>query len=391
MTEQNIAWFHCYSGVAGNMALGALIDAGANVDEITEMVSQVDIAPFVIEATPVLRGGISATHVDVKVDDDSRSRDYKTIVSLINNASLPDRVKQRSLDTFKKLGEVEASLHGTELDNLHFHEVGSMDAIVDIVGTACALEIFNVDKVFCSVIANGVGTINSEHGELPNPPPAVMKLLEGIPTNGRDIDAEITTPTGAALMATLADTFGAMPPMTITTSGFGAGTKEFRNTSNTTHAVIGTQIDGESDNSDLVIVIETTVDDVSGELLSYTIQKCLEAGAFDAWASPILMKKGRPGFVFSAICAPARLGAIRKIISDETGTFGVRATEWSRWPVAREFTSVQVMGHEISIKVSDHRAKVEFEDAVRAAAALDLPVREVIRQAEQIYWSRQNN
>ena len=236
---RTVAWFHCFAGIAGDMALGSLLDAGADFDQVMALLERLPFGGWALEPVPVLRGGIAATRAVVTVDDTVVVRTHAHIVGLINEARLPERVAQRALATFASLAEVEARLHQRPVDQVHFHEVGAHDTIVDVVGTIAALEVLGVDEIESSPVATGMGMVRTAHGMLPNPAPAVVALLEGMPTWGRDIPVELTTPTGAALLATLATGFGPMPPMRVTTNGFGAGTREIDELPNLTQVVIG--------------------------------------------------------------------------------------------------------------------------------------------------------
>lgn len=279
-------------------------------------------------------------------------------------------------------------MHGVAVDEVEFHEVGSVDAIVDIVGACAALEDVGIDRIVCSPITVGMGTIRgAAHGDLPNPAPATAALLarRGAPSRGLDEHRELATPTGVALMTALADEFGAMPAMTIAASGHGAGRADIPGRPNVVQVVIGdatasttpTADDGQS-----VIELSVNVDDTTGEVIAHTIAVLLDAGAYDAWATPIVMKKGRPAYTLHALCDPTIASTIRDALVAESGSLGVRAAVLQRWPQQRAEHTVDVDGHSIRVKVSGTRRKVEFDDAAAAATALRLPVRDVIRRAE---------
>src|SRR4051795_13685641 len=242
MPTRTRAWFHCFSGIAGDMALGSLIDAGADVAEVLAMLERLALTGWLLEVEPVLRGGVAATRAVVTAKDDAVVRTYTHIAAMIDDAGLPPRVRDRAIGTFSNLADVEGDLHRRHPSQVHFHEVGGVDAIVDIVGTCAALEVLGVDDVYASPIATGIGMVRTAHGLLPNPAPAVVGLLAGAPTYGRDVPVELTTPTGAALLATLAVGFGHIPAMTITATGFGAGTRDIETTPNATQVVLGTAI-----------------------------------------------------------------------------------------------------------------------------------------------------
>lgn len=387
MTQpERFAWFHAFSGIAGDMALGALIDAGAEVEAVRQMLESLPFDGWTLETESTTRGGIAATNITVKVSDESTHRTARTIIDMIADSDLPGRVRARSVDTFTALATVEAALHGSTVDQVHFHEVGGHDAIVDIVGVACALELLEIDRVVSSPVAVGLGMVRSAHGAIPNPAPATVRLLEGIATHGIDIDLELTTPTGAALLRALAEGCGPMPAMAVQSSGFGAGDAVLADRPNLLQVVVGQSTEvGSSVSGQPVVRVEANVDDVTGEVLADTVAALLAAGAHDAWLTPIVGKKGRPATIVSALADVAVVAAMKETIIHHTGTFGVRASELSRWPVERQFDEVQVDGHSVRIKVGSHRAKVEHDDAVRVAAATGQSVRDITSRAEEAY------
>ncbi len=378
-----VAWFHCFSGIAGDMALGALIDAGADVDEVRTLLARLPVSGWELETETVLRAGIGGTKVHVHTEADPPHRAAAEVAAIVAAADLPDRVARRALATFRALAEAEGHLHRRPPETVHFHEVGALDAIVDVVGTCAALEVLGVDSVASSAVADGTGTVRAAHGELPVPVPAVINLLAGAPTYGLPIARELTTPTGAALLAANVVEWGPMPAMTITASGFGAGTADLGDRPNLTQVVLGTRSASVAGGAGQpVVLLETNVDDVTGEVLAHTLGALLDAGAHDAWLTPIVMKKGRPAHTVHVLADPAAADALRAVLVAETGTLGVRGLTMQRWPQAREFGEVEVDGHVVRVKVSAGRAKAEHDDAAAAARALGLPLREVVRRAE---------
>jgi pyridinium-3,5-bisthiocarboxylic acid mononucleotide nickel chelatase len=387
---QTVAWFHCFSGIAGDMALGALLDAGADLAEVKELLGRIRLPGWELQVESALRGGVACTRVIVKGDDDVVVRTHAHIVGLITEAALPERITIRALAVFRALADVESALHRRPVDQVHFHEVGGHDAIVDIVGTVAALEVLGVDRITASAIATGTGTVRAAHGLLPNPSPAAVRLLAGVPTYGRDTRIELTTPTGAALMATLATAFGPMPAMTIAATGFGGGAGEIEELPNCTQVIVGTTEEaGEAGPGQPSLVLETNLDDVTGEQLGYAISTALEGGAYDAWISPVTMKKGRPGHVLHVLTDTAHADQLRQVMVAATGTFGVRATVVERWPTARTFEEVDVEGMTVRMKISAGRAKPEFEDVARIASATGVPLHEVASRAEQAWRQTQ--
>jgi uncharacterized protein (TIGR00299 family) protein len=312
-------------------------------------------------------------------------RPYAVIRDLIDAADVPERVRERAQRTFRLLAEVEGAMHRMNPDDVEFHEVGAVDAIIDVVGVCAALEVLDIDRIVCSPITVGQGTVHAAHGELPNPAPAVVELMarRGAPSRGIADRKELATPTGVALMTALADEFGPMPAMTLESVGYGAGTADIPGRPNVVQVVIGTHTPATTspDPGQPVQLFETNVDDATGEVIAHTITALLAAGAHDAWATPIVMKKGRPAHTVHALCDPALAAAVSAVLVSETGSLGLRGTVLQRWPQQRSEQSVDVDGQPVGVKVAHGRVKVEHDDAVRAAAALGLPLREVLRRA----------
>jgi pyridinium-3,5-bisthiocarboxylic acid mononucleotide nickel chelatase len=382
---ETLAWFHCFAGIAGDMALGSLLDAGADLAEVRSMLDRLSLPDWELEVEPALRGGVSCTRVRVKGHDDVVVRTHSHIASMIVDAGLPVRVTERALAVFRALAEVEAALHRRPVDHVHFHEVGGHDAIIDIVGTVSALEVLGVDRIAASAVATGTGTVRSAHGLLPNPSPAALRLLAGVPTYGRDTRVELTTPTGAALVSTLATSFGPMPHMVVSATGFGGGASEIEELPNCTQVVIGTALAATVGEGQPAVVLEANLDDATGEQLGYAVASALENGAFDAWITPVTMKKGRPGHVLHVLTDGARADELRQVIHATTGTFGVRASTVARWPTARTFDEVTVDGLVIRMKVGIGRAKPEFDDVARVASETGASLHEVASRAEEAW------
>ncbi|MGB0113836.1 MAG: nickel pincer cofactor biosynthesis protein LarC [Ilumatobacteraceae bacterium] len=396
----NIVWFNCQAGVAGDMTMAALVDAGADPDFVGRTIGGLGVDGYALLFERVERCGIGATWANVVVHDHSQEQEHehehgsaddhghaphrpvREILQLLDDADLPERVRSRARSVFLRLAEVEGSIHGVDPADVELHEVGSLDSIVDVVGACAALESLDIDVVTCSPFGLGTGTVRSAHGLIPNPAPATMRLLSdaGAPIVGLDTTLETVTPTGAALMTTLATSFGPAPSMDTAAVGYGAGTADPPTRANVVQAVVG-RGSRPTDASTDVIVLTTNVDDVTGEVLAHTITALMSAGALDAWATPIVMKKGRPAHTVSVLCTPADADGLRHLIERETGTLGVRATPARRWAQPRTTETVEIDGHTIGLKITDHRIKVEFDDAARAAAALGVPVRIVIERA----------
>lgn len=398
------AWFHCFAGTAGDMTMASLVHAGADPMAVAAIVAGLAIDDYALSFEPVMRCGLSATKAVVATFDDHDHdhdhvhdhdhdhdhdhvdhRPYAAVRTIIENADLPARVKDRAQRVFRALAEVEGTMHGISADEVEFHEVGSMDAIIDIVGSCAALEVLDIGRIVCSPITVGQGTVKAAHGEIPNPAPAVMELLarRQAPSRGIADRKELATPTGVALMVALADEFGPMPAMTVHSLGYGAGTADIPGRPNVVQVVIGSE--AAPSNSPApgqpAQLLEVNVDDISGEVIAHTVVALLKAGAHDAWASPIVMKKGRPAHTVHALCDPAAAEAVGAVLLAETGSLGMRGSIVQRWPQRREEAVVHVQGHPIRVKLAPGRAKPEHDDAAAAAVALGLPLREVLAQA----------
>jgi uncharacterized protein (TIGR00299 family) protein len=369
------------------MAFGSLLDAGADENEVRRLLDRLALPAWDLRVEDALRGGVACTRVVVR-GDDVVVRTHAAITELITGAALPPRVAERALAVFQRLAAAESALHRRPVDQVHFHEVGGHDAVIEVVGTVAALEVLGVDVVSSSAVATGSGTVRSAHGRLPNPAPATVRLLRGIPTYGRDVRIELTTPTGAALLATLGSSFGPLPSMTITSSGFGGGAGEMDDLPNCTQVVIGRPTaPARVASGEPVLVLEANLDDVTGEQLAYAIATALDAGALDAWVSSVTMKKGRPGHVLHVLTDAAHVDALRSEIRRATGTMGVRATAAERWPMARELGQVTLDGMTVRMKIADGRAKPEFDDVAVVAAKTGASLHDVSSRAEEAWRS----
>ncbi len=391
------AWFHCFAGTAGDMTMGALVHAGADPLVVADIVGRLQIDGYALAFEPVLRCGVAATHVVVAVmhdhdhdhqhdhqhDHEPVHRPYSEIRDLLDAADLPPRVRGRAQHTFRLLAEAEGRMHRIPADLVEFHEVGALDAIIDVVGSCAALESLGIDRIVCSPITVGQGQVRAAHGDLPNPAPAVVDLLAArrAPSRGIADHRELATPTGVALMVALADEFGPMPALTVHSVGYGAGTRDIPGRPNVVQVVIGESLENSPGDGQPVQLLECNVDDVTGEVLAHTIAALLAAGAHDAWATPIVMKKGRPAYTLHALCPVVQTDRLREVMVVETGTLGVRGAVLQRWPQAREERVAMVDGHCIRVKVSGDRVKVEHDDAAAAAVALRLPLRVVLERA----------
>lgn len=391
-SDRTVAWFHAFSGIAGDMALGACLDAGADLDEVVLLLERLPVSGWSLGSEEVLRGGLAARRAVVQTDETATARTASEIIALVDSASLPDRVRARAVRVFRRLAEVEGRLHRRSPDAVHLHEVGGLDAIVDVVGTCAALEVLGVDEITAGPVATGVGSVRSAHGVIPVPAPAVLELLRGAPLSRVDVPHELTTPTGAALLSALVGQWGPLPAMVVTGAGYGAGTRELEQRVNAVQLVLGTRSaderPAEGDGQPLV-ELAVNVDDATGETLAHAVAALLAAGAADAWITSVVMKKGRPGHVVTALVDQAHASSVAEVLTSETGSFGVRSRPVDRWPVTRTFESVDVDGHPIRIKVSPTRTKVEHDDAAAVARRTGRPLREVVSLAEEAARRRQ--
>jgi uncharacterized protein (TIGR00299 family) protein len=378
-----LAWWHCFAGIAGDMALASAIDAGAAVDDVVGLLRRLPLSGWSLDVSETMRNGIGATTMEVTAGDERLVRTHAHVIGLIEEARLPDRVRDRSLAAFAVLAEAEGYVHRRPASQVHFHEVGAVDAIVDIVGTCAALEVLGVDEVHVSAIATGTGVVRTAHGVLPNPAPAVVHLLKGMPTFGRSVNVELATPTGVALMRSLAVGYGQMPAMTVAATGVGAGSRELPELPNLAQIVIG-EAAATATPGQPVTLLEVNVDDATGEVLAHAVAALLEAGAHDAWITPVLMKKGRPGHIVSALCDGALARRVAEVLTTETGSLGVRGQVLDRWPQPRSHDAVNVDGGMVRVKVGPGRVKPEFDDARRVALRSARPLRQVLAEVEAI-------
>ncbi len=392
---ERVAWFNCFAGIAGDMALGSLIDAGADLEAVRDILAGLPLDGWSLDAETVRRGGLSATRALVGVRDPSPARRYPELAAIIESARLPERVHRRSLAVLRALGEAESRVHGTSLELTVLHDLSGDDVIIDVTGTAAALEVLDVADVSSSSVGLGVGAVAGAHGILPNPPPAVVDLLSGARVHGHNIDAEMTTPTGAALLAALATGFGPAPDMYLVTSGFGAGSRDLDGMANCTQVIIGAReggkilVDSEGkprtaagERSQALVVLETNLDDVTGEVLADVVASALECGAMDSWITPIVMKKGRPAHTLSVLCDPAVAAPLRRLMAAATGALGVRAYGVDRWALPRSLETVEVDGVPVRVKVGPYRSKAEHEDVLAASKTVGRTAQEVSDLAE---------
>lgn len=380
-----VLYFDCFSGASGDMVLGALIDVGVPEAVIRSSLDALEVDGWNLEIRRTTRGGLRATKANVSVGETGVARSYDDIVTLIRASSLTPQVMELSLEVFEVLARAEAKVHGVDVGRAHFHEVGALDAIIDVVGSCAALAHLGPELVVSSAIATGTGIINSAHGPLPLPAPAVAEMLatRGAAVVGRG-SRELVTPTGAALLATWSHSFGEIPPLQVEGIGYGAGAAE-DDVPNVLRVFVG-ELATDLESRSSVLLVETNVDDMSPELLPHVVERLIEEGAQDAWLTPIVMKKGRPAHIISALVDPARRDTLVEVIFAETTTLGVRTTTVTKEALRRAWTSVDVEGHPVRLKIGRRRGDTvtmapEYEDAAAVARATGLPLKEVYARA----------
>ena len=376
-------YFDAFSGIAGDMTVGALIDAGANGEVVIDCLNSLNLgAAYRYEKTKRL--GMAATKFYVDGGQQKEHRHLPHIAKIIEAASaLSPLAKQNAIAIFVKLGEAEAHAHGIPMDRVHFHEVGAVDSISDIVGACVAFELLGVDQIACSPINVGSGLVETEHGTLPVPAPATAQLLINKPIYSKGPAMELTTPTGAAIVATLATHFGSLPAMSIRSTGLGAGTADFKVQANVLRAVIGERTAASEATS--VNVLEANIDDASPQVLGYAMDRLFAAGALDVALQPVQMKKNRPGSLLSVIAKPEDTDALAAIILSETTTIGLRITTAERRVAARRFMNVDTPWGVVRMKVTAQGATPEYDDCRSLAEAKGVPLKDVLAQAQFAY------
>ncbi len=393
------------------MILGALIALGVDERGLIEQIKLLDVADFEIELKTVDKSGISAVHANVKVPHEHAHRHLHTIEKIINDSRLTETVKSRAVKIFTKLAEAEAKVHGIEIEKVHFHEVGAMDAIIDVVGACVGFEMLGIEKFVCSKIHTGSGFVKMAHGKFPVPPPAVVELLKNIPIYSTEIEGELITPTGAAIIATVCEEFGQIPEMKIEQTAYGAGTREYKDFPNVLRLFLGEiepqrrenaeeenypQINTDehrlktkdqrpkTENHNLLL-LETNIDDLSPQILGFVMERAFELGALDCWFTPIHMKKNRPATMISILCDNEKREVLSELLYTETTTLGIRAREIERNCLPREIVKVETEFGEVSVKIARYggkivNAKPEYEQIREIALQSKKTLREIERE-----------
>ncbi len=387
--RHEVVWLDASSGASGDMLLGALAGAGVPVGVMAEAVDKVAPGQVRLEVEPVRRGGLAATRCHVVVADTAPPRAWPDVEALLAGAGLHEDVRSLAHDVFSRLAEAEAGVHGQPVAEVHFHEVGALDAIADVVGVCAGFVHLAPGGVTVSEVSVGGGSVSSGHGHLPVPPPAVVELLRGVPSVGGPVDLELCTPTGAALLTTLADDWGRQPAMAVTRVGVGAGAHDPEGHPNALRLLLGEAVSPDAADPIAVedpLVLEANVDDLDPRLWPVVLAALLEAGASDAWLTPILMKKGRPAHTLSVLVPAGRVDGVRREVYRQTSTLGLREQRVGKHALDRQLATVEVAGQAVAVKVARLGGEVvnvqpEFEDVAAAARALGRPVKAVLADA----------
>jgi len=390
----NTVYFDCFNGAGGDMIVAALLDAGADETAVRSAVAALGLAGFTLSVDRVRRQGFAARRFRVDLDGTTSQphRHLADVIGILDASRLADAVKAQAVEVFTRLARAEAAVHGVGIEAVHFHEVGAVDAIVDVVGAVAALASLRADRVLCSPVPLGSGTVDCDHGVMPVPAPATAELLRGVPTAASTETGELITPTAAAILTTMAGRFGSLPAMTLRSVGYGAGSREGGRVLNLLRVLVGeSAAEGESD---VVTVLETNLDDATPEIIGHCLHRLLAAGALDAYAVPIHMKKWRPATLLAVLCPPDRADALQTILFSETTTFGIRRQEVTRVKLVRRHAVVETPYGRLRIKIGERdavrTASPEYEDCRAAAEAHGAALRDVIAAAEAA-WARQQS
>jgi len=391
-----VVYFDCFAGVSGDMTIGAQLDLGVDLESLKRQLSSLNLKGYEIKSGPVRRGSISATKFDVEVDSrEQPARSLADIRAIIIASSLSHTTKSRSIAVFERLAGAEARVHGTTPDKVHFHEVGAVDSIVDTVGAMIGFELLGVDRFYCSPLRVGAGLIDTEHGRLPIPAPATAELLRGAPVYAGEIEGEFVTPTGAAIVATLCEEFGALPQMNLTKVGYGAGSRDPKSFPNALRLMIGEMAEAPiSSSDDSVTVVETNIDDMNPQVFGFVMERAFALGALDVFLIPAQMKKDRPGVLLTVLCKPADAETMIGLLFSETTTLGIRYYNANRRVLDRVIETVDTEYGAVRIKVARDGARTlhfqpEYEDCARLANESKTPLIEV--QAAAIAAFRRRN
>lgn len=384
---KKVAYFDCFSGISGDMTLGVLVDLGLKPEVLKDELLKLNLDGYKISFNKVQKHSITGTKVDIELDNhdhhhehNHHGRHLSDIIKLISESQLNQDVKDMAEKIFTRLGEAEAKVHNVDIEKIHFHEVGAVDSILDIVGSAIGINALGIDKIYSSPLPLGQGFVKSSHGVIPVPAPATVELLRGIPAKRTEISAELVTPTGAAIISTITDSFGPIPDMTIENIGYGAGTKDFTEQPNLLRVIIGTSKDVYE--SDVINVVETNIDDMSPQVYDLLMDKLFSIGALDVFLTPILMKKNRPAIKLTVLVESTKLQEACACILSETTTMGVRIYEANRKKLAREMTEIETEYGKVNVKlgkIGDEVIKIipEYDNCKQLAEKNNVPIMKV--------------
>jgi uncharacterized protein (TIGR00299 family) protein len=383
-------YFDCFAGASGDMILGALVSVGVDEHALIDQLKLLNVGGWQIGFERVDRSGISATYARVQTPHEHHHRHLADILKIINDSGLSDRVKDRAARIFSRLAEAESRVHNEPIEKIHFHEVGALDAIIDVCGAAIGFDLLGVDNFVCSSMRVGTGMTEMAHGRFPIPPPAVAELLRGKPIYAGEVEGEFVTPTGAAIITTVCEQFGNMPPMTIEAGGYGAGTRSHQNFPNVLRIFVGETEAADAAGDEHLLMIETNIDDMSSQLFGYVMDRAFELGALDCYLSPVQMKKSRPGMLVSILCRPEDREKFLQMLFAETTTIGARSYEVMRRALPRETVTVNTQFGPIDVKVAHTKngavkAMPEFEQCRAAAQNAGVPLREVQEATRAAY------
>ena len=391
MSSKRVIYFDCFSGISGDMILGALVGLGVDIKEIQNWLKSLNLKGYKLNSRQVKRNGFIGTKVNVVLNQTSqkshRARSFKDIKSLIEKSDLPKIVKFNSIAIFRRIGKVEAKVHGTTINRIHFHEVGGIDSIIDIVGGSLAMDLLDADMIVSSPINTGEGMVKCGHGILPVPAPATLELLKGIPCYSSGVEKELTTPTGAAFIGHFAEKFGSLPSMDMLSTGYGAGTHEIKNIPNLLRVVLGKSEESSYHRS--MKVIETNIDDMNPEFYDYVIDQLFKVGAVDVFFAPINMKKNRPGILLSVITSIEYFDSVVRVLLEETSTLGVRYYDIDRVILPRKQTTIMTPFGKVRVKIggldkSTRTISPEYEDCRKIALKKEIPVKRVYDEALKV-------
>jgi pyridinium-3,5-bisthiocarboxylic acid mononucleotide nickel chelatase len=379
-------YFDCFAGASGDMILGALVAAGVDPNFLREQLSLLSVDGFSVDFETVNRSGLSATYARVETAPEHKHRHLSDIKQIIEGSGLSDAVKQRAVQIFTRLAEAEACVHNEPVDHVHFHEVGALDAIVDVVGAAICFDALKIERFVSSPLHVGSGMVKMAHGQFPIPPPAVTELLKGVPFYATEIKGELLTPTGAAIITTVCSDYGPIPEMKTDATGYGAGTREYPDFPNVLRVLVG---ETESEPTDERLwMLETNLDDASPQIIGHVMDRVLELGALDCFFTPVQMKKNRPGVLLSVLCAHDEKEGVMKLLFTETTTLGVRSYEVARRALQRSVVRVETQYGPIDVKVAHLDGRVvnempEFEQCRQAATKAGVPLK-IVEDAARV-------